>query len=563
VKFSWPWWRTPNIPLPPLKRVDPKLPDWAALIHRDADLWIRARQRAGSPRVLIATSVGGHSALSLVESLLAVALTLRGASVDVLLCDHALPACLRCEMPEVPDPATIVRGEIHQRLCPGCFATGRALYEPIGLPIRQFTDRLDATDRQHARALATDVPLAEIQEYRVDGCAVGEHSYAGALRYFASGNLAAEALGEPVARRYFEGGLLTVRSVGRLLRDHRYDVAVFNHGIYSPQGVVAEACRAAGVRVVNWNVAYRKQCFIFSPGDTYHHTLLNEPVEAWERMPWTSEMESRILAYLKSRLTGSRDWIWFHEKPDEDFTRFAAQSGIDLTRPTIGMLTNVMWDAQLHYRANAFPNILAWAVETIRYFAGRPDLQLLIRVHPAEIRGTLTSRQPILAELAKVFPALPANVFAIPPESPVSTYAAMMKCDSVIIYGTKTGVELTSLGIPVIVGGEAWIRNKGLTLDASSPDEYRAILDSLPIGRRMDEAQLRRARMYAYHFFFRRMIPLGCMQPTGDWPPYRVAIESLRELTAGHDAGLDVICDGVLRDQPFIYPAERFGVHDA
>jgi len=91
---------------------------------------------------------------------------------------------------------------------------------------------------------------------------------------------------------------------------------------------------------------------------------------------------------------------------------------------------------------------------------------------------------------------------AQPPESRISTYVTMLQCNAVILYGTKTGVELTSVGMPVIVGGEAWIRNKGITFDASSPAEYFELLDRLPFPTRMDETTIRRARMYAYHFFF-------------------------------------------------------------
>src|SRR5262245_18244532 len=99
--------------------------------------------------------------------------------------------------------------------------------------------------------------------------------------------------------------------------------------------------------------------------------------------------------------------------------------------------------------------MLAWILETIRQLTRRRDLQLLIRIHPAEIRGSIPSRQPILAEIRKAFPQLPANVFVIPPENDSSTYAAMYQCNAVLIYGTKTGVELTSAGIPVVVAGEA------------------------------------------------------------------------------------------------------------
>jgi hypothetical protein len=147
------------------------------------------------------------------------------------------------------------------------------------------------------------------------------------------------------------------------------------------------------------------------------------------------------------------------------------------------------------------------------------------------------------------------NIFIIRPESIVSTYKLMEQCNAVIVYGTKTGVELTSRGIPVIVAGEAWIRNKGLTMDAKSQEEYFQILDKLPLHNRMDDEQIENARKYAYHFFFRRMIPVSSIEPTGRVPKYRVRISSLRDLLPGRDRGLDVICQGVLEGTDFVYPA--------
>ena len=103
----------------------------------------------------------------------------------------------------------------------------------------------------------------------------------------------------------------------------------------------------------------------------------------------------------------------------------------------------------------------------------------------------------------------------------------MLQCDSVIIYGTKTGVELTSEGIPVIVAGEAWIRNKGLTLDAQSEADYIGLLDKLPLGKRLSSEVVTRARKYAYHFFSRRMIPLSFVQPANGYWPYHIVIKSI------------------------------------
>jgi hypothetical protein len=331
---------------------------------------------------------------------------------------------------------------------------------------------------------------------------------------------------------------------------------VAQHGIYVPQGLLGEVARQEGVRVVNWNVAYRKRRFLFSHGDTYHRTMTSEPTATWEHLALTPELERELLEYLRSRWYGTRDWIWFHERPVADLGEIERRLGIDFTRPCIGMLTNVMWDAQIHYPASAFPGMLDWAVQTIAYFARRPDLQLVIRVHPAEIRGTLPSRQPLVEEIRKAFPVLPPNVFVIPPEANISTYALMLRCDSVVIFGTKTGVELAAEGIPVLVAGEAWIRGKGISMDASSAQDFYRLLDTLPLGKRLDAETVRRARAYAYHFFFRRMIPLEFTEPTDGWLPFRLALRRLTECLPGSSRGLDVICDGILHGSDFVYPEE-------
>jgi capsular polysaccharide biosynthesis protein len=535
----------------------------AAAVAADPEGWAAAVKRAkGGRKVLIATTVTGFAHVNTVESVLAAALTMRGAEVHLLVCDAVLPGCLRAEQDNVPDWRLLGEYKLADVICASCMANGRKTFGSLGLSIHRLSELLTDEERIEARRVAAATPLDRVRSVTLEHTAVGEHAYAGCLRYFARGSIEGIEGAKTVSQRYLEAAILTMRAVSRLLdRIGNVSTAVFHHGIYVPQGLTGEVCRQRGIPVVNWNPSYRKNTFIFSHGDTYHHTLIDEPTAMWESVRWSEAEERKILDYLASRVTGTRDWIWFHEKPDQDFEGFAKKVGLNLQKPTIGMLTNVMWDAQLHYPANAFAGMLEWTIETIRYFEKRPDLQLLLRVHPAEIRGTAPSRQPIIAEIAKVFPTVPANVYIIRPESPVSTYAAMAHCDSVLIYGTKTGVELTAIGTPVIVGGEAWIRHKGLTRDARSPEEYFRFLDSLPLGQRMPEEQVVRARKYAYHFFFRRMIPLPFIEPLSG-KIYDLNISSLESLDRTHYPGLDVICDGILEGSPFIYNAEIYGLHD-
>ena len=529
---------------------------WKELLQTYSSQWQHFRNVAKKGhKILIATSTGGHFASTSIESLLAIALTLRGANVHFLLCDRFLPACLQAMSTSFSDLTEFANYGPSISLCDHCFYSGHNLYQPLGLPIHVYSKLVSKKELLKASELSKSIPIDLIANYRDNGVAIGEHALAGALRFYACGSLEGEQYAETILRRYFKAALLTVCAIRRLFNNFSYECAVFNHGIYVPQGLIGEIARQEKIRVVNWVTAYRKKCFIFSHDDTYHHTMMTEPVDRWENLSWGPEIESRLMNYLKSRWHGTQDWIWFHEKPQFDLTNITNELGIDFSKPCIGMLTNVMWDAQLHYPANAFSNMLEWVLKTITYFNKRPELQLLIRVHPAEIRGTIPSRQPLVKEIKKIFPVIPKNIFIISPESQISTYAVMLQCDSVIIYGTKTGVELTSMGIPVIVAGEAWIRNKGITRDASSIEEYFRILDRLPLAEKLADEKILRARKYAYHFFFRRMIPLPFMEPFKEL--YKPELTNLNELAPGKSKGLDVICNGILSGADFIYPAER------
>lgn len=501
----------------------------------------------------MATCVGSQIGSTILESMLAVALSLRGTRVEFLLCDAMLPACMGCEIGFLGKLTQGNGQPLTRSFCSTCFRPAYRCYEPLGLPIRRFSELLNEHEIAMCQEMAQKVPVQELGFFHHQGLDLGEQARAGALRFFARGDFGQEEYAEKVFRQYLEASIIAAEALGRLLDENRYDCAVFNHGLYVPQGILGALCRKKGIRVVNWNPAYRKRCFIFSHHDTYHRTMISEPVSSWENMVWSETKEKRLLDYLESRWQGTQDWIWFHEKPLLRVEDALRRLGVDLSKPCIGLLTSVMWDAALHYDSNAFPDMLSWLFASIDYFAKRRDLQLIIRIHPAEIQGGLPSRQRVADEIRKRYSAIPENVFLIGPDSPLSTYAVMQKCNAVIIYNTKTGIELAAIGIPVIVAGEAWIRNKGIAYDVSTPMEYIQALNRLPRPNPMSSGEILRARKYAYHFFFRRMIPLELMEPTGGNPPYRMRIDTLEALAPGASPGLDLICDGILFGKEFIF----------
>ena len=561
-------WRRARSRLRPARPAPPPLPAGLAeppllaqLIAADRPFWDQQRRAArGGPKILIATGNGGFAAGTLVDGLVAAALTLRGAEVHFLLCDAALPACSHAQIGMFTEPERFVQVGPQGLLCDGCFPMGLALHGPLGLPIQRLSQHLRPEVIAAANATARTLPAAALATYQHRGVAVGEQAWSNCLRYFTKGDLSDEPDGEAVLRRFLAAAILTAEGVDQLLAQQQYEVVTVFDGIYVPHGVINLTARRRGLRVANWHLAYRKQCLVYTEGEPRHLALITEPNQLWEHLDLTADMEATLMRYLGGRWSGAYDWAGraFTQEQPTEFVEDYRGRRIDFSKPSIGLLTNIIWDAQMFYKSAAFPTMLEWTFRTIDYFAKRPDLQLVIRVHPAEVVGTLPSRQAWLKEALRVYGMLPDNVYVVPPESRADTYEMMLRCRGTLIYGTKTGIELACLGVPVIVAGQAWVRNKGITRDVSSAAEYFAELDRLPYAENLSPEMVRRARQYAFHFYFRRSIPLGSLASTGTYPPYRLRLDTLRALLPGHDRGLDLICDSLLGHGDFIYPAERY-----
>jgi hypothetical protein len=121
----------------------------------------------------------------------------------------------------------------------------------------------------------------------------------------------------------------------------------------------------------------------------------------------------------------------------------------------------------------------------------------------------------------------------------------MEEADVGLVYTSTTGLELGLRGTPVIVAGETHYRDKGFSIDVTSPEEFHAALDKALADPGAAHTDIGAAREYAHFFFFRAPIPApGVREPIPGLA--RLTLTDLHQLDPGVDAAVDRICDEIL-----------------
>jgi hypothetical protein len=192
--------------------------------------------------------------------------------------------------------------------------------------------------------------------------------------------------------------------------------------------------------------------------------------------------------------------------PSEGGAQVRRVLGLTDSRPVVLLATNVIGDSLTLGRQVFSDSMSEWLERTVRFFIGRPDVDLIIRIHP----GELITKGPSVAELVqRVLAGLPeeetAHIHLVAADAKINTYDIVEIADLGLVYTTTVGMEMAMSGIPVLAVGRTHYRGKGFTLDADSWEAYFNLLVRVlaaPEQYRLTQEQVEAAWNYAYRFFF-------------------------------------------------------------
>jgi hypothetical protein len=288
------------------------------------------------------------------------------------------------------------------------------------------------------------------------------------------------------------------------LQRERPDAVLIPNGLVTELGVVYQVARHLDIRTITYEFNDQREQIWLAQDDIVMYQNTDSLWEARSKRNLTAPQRAKMAAFEKARsggttyAKGTRAW---QDAPAVGSAQQRARLGLD--HRTVGLLaTNVLGDSLTLGRNLFAESMEQWIFRTVQYFVSRPEVQLVVRVHPGErlIKG------PSMVEvIQRAAPYNPANIHVIGATERTNTYDLMGLAGFGLAYTTTVGLEMAMRGIPVVVAGRTHFRGRGFTLDPTTWDEYYATLDRVladPARHRLSARQTRAAWNYAYRFFF-------------------------------------------------------------
>jgi hypothetical protein len=415
------------------------------------------------------------------------------------------------------------------------------------LPYEGLEKYVSQQEIKNAIKIAQGLAPSDYESFEYEGLPIGKIARISTRWFLRSLTITS---GQPYWR-FIASSIVMADAANRLIAATRPDAVLLVNGLFHAENVITRVAHRNGIRVVNYERGFLRDSYVFGQDEPANY-LENE--EAWERFrashPRLSPEEERVLDdYLKARERGTTEAhnypMWERLRIDHDSSSLRTDSE---NRRVAVLFTNVSFDSAVQDRDEAFRDMFDWIFSTVEYFAQRPELFLVVRVHPSEILAR--SNEATYERLKDRYPSLPPNVRVLKATDPLSSYDLFAIADVGLVYTSTIGLEMATRGIPVVVSAKTHYRGKGFTHDVHSKDEYLDLLEKWPFTKR-NESLAAVARSYAYFLFFKSIIVMDQVKGMEYGRP-TLNFASLEDLVPGKNATLDRVCTCILTGKPFV-----------
>jgi hypothetical protein len=520
-------------------------PEWAALRGIAAT---SQPPPSGAERVLFMSWRGWSTHLA-IETVLAHAVRQRGGDPVFAYCGGRLPIC--DVMPANAAPPMP---------CHSCREYASGAIAAAGFDSVALHDVMDvAMTVKIARKRVADLTtVRECESYVAQDLPVGKLVRVSVAWFLSRGSLPETPEVIETYRSFLVSGTVVARGLRAMLDRTGAERVFMLNGSFFAESIMAAMAATRGIPFATYEKGFIHDGIVVTPQAPASRLAI--PGSAWEaaRVTHLTDAESvEIDTYLESRRRGAGTLDNFWRNRVEDVARIRREQRLEAGRPLVVMFCNILWDSAVVGRDLAFPSMGDWVLGGIRWAGSHPEVDLVIRIHPAEVGlRNHPTRERMADHIAAHGGVLPQNVRVVQAEDPTSSYVFMDEADLGLVYTSTVGLELAARGVPVLVAADTHYRGRGFTIDPVNPGDYWAAADSVlrspPDGvERTRISEL--ARRYASLFFFRFHNILGAVTEDGRSSP-RIRVTAAKDLDPGSDPAMDRVVGAIMHGTSAIAP---------
>lgn len=487
---------------------------------------------------------GGLVGLLQISSVIATALRLRGVSVHLVMCDSAFIGCIRREN---TDNIPVSQWS---NLCASCIKSYQKEIDSFLLPYSRIGSYVSSLKRQFLRQIADSTPLDEVFIYRYKSIDVGRLASSSIVRFYKGKT---EDWDERVVREYFYSALVTTEAAINAYKILQPDYVFMSQTFYADWGPVLSLAVRKKIPVTILTSGYLPSCFYFSTvrniKEIDSHRISDVTWEKIQKRKINKQQIKTVQDYIQTRYQkgfASDITINSNFQQKEQLIKFF---NFPVKRPLWCLFTHINWDEVFNYTPMAYQTVNEWVLESIRYMIHMKDVNWIIKIHPAEVNEK--SSYTVGSYIRATFSTLPAHVQVISADEHINTLSLLSAVDGGISICGTVGLELSTMGKPVILAGLAHYGHKGFTHDAYRVKKYLQLLKSAHKISPLTKQQIYKAQAYAYSYFIERQIPLDVYSMHNNTRG-SLDLTKVSKLLPGKDPAIDMACDQILKSGDFV-----------
>ncbi len=349
-------------------------------------------------------------------------------------------------------------------------------------------------------------------------------------------------------RRTIEYAIEGVEVGDRVLDAGSPDCLLMIERGYAGFGSIFDRALARDIPVIQFQAAHRDDSFFLKrytlEARDLHSRSLDE--RTWLLLLRDGWNPCREVA-LTRELAAQEEGKWFlarrhrHAAWRRGPEELREHLSLDPDRKVAVLFSHILWDASMFYGRDIYPDQGRWFIETVRLAAEDDRVQWLVKLHPAlfwKLRTDGNHAEPAELEMIReAIGVLPPHVRLLRPDDDVDNTDLFRIIDAGVTIRGTVGLELPSLGVPVLTAGTSDYSGRGFTVDADTVEEYERNVRSIVDLERLEHRQVELAKLYAYGIFCLR--PWQFSSFTLEYLPLDQAAETMEHRLRYHVRTLD------------------------